>query len=88
MIRFFGQVGLLADPQLTHQDEIVSGDSFEDFWHTLCYNRTGSDLRQEERPKEGVIVSFGYWSLMSKLFLTRRWEKDIFLFVMQYRALS
>jgi len=44
MIRIFGQVRLLADPQLTHQDEIVSGDSFEDFWRTLCYKLTGSDL--------------------------------------------
>lgn len=44
MVQFIREARLLADPQLTHQDEIVSGDSFEDFWRTLCYYRTGRDV--------------------------------------------
>lgn len=54
----------------------MSGDLFETFWRTLIYNRTGDDLREESRPKSIVGYSFVCWYMLSKLYLTRKWEQD------------
>jgi hypothetical protein len=66
----------------------MSGDSFETFWRTLIYNRTGDNLGEETKPDATVGYSFAYWYMLSKLYLTRRWEQDPGVFYLHRRVLQ
>jgi hypothetical protein len=46
------------------------------FWRTLIYNRTGDNLGEETKPDTTVGYSFEYWCMLSKLYLTWKWEQD------------
>ncbi|OAL54636.1 HET-domain-containing protein [Pyrenochaeta sp. DS3sAY3a] len=87
MIQFIREALQLVDPKLAHQDEIISSDSFEHFWRTLIYNRV-EDPREEHEPQHWVGISFGYWYMTSKLYLTRRWEENPDLFLLHLKILN
>jgi len=69
-------------------DDVTSGDLFEAFWRTLIYNRTGDDLREKSRPESVIGCSFAYWYMLSKLYFTRKWEKNPYLFDLHLRVLQ
>ena len=79
---------LLSDPSLSVGDDVMSGDTFETFWRTMVYNRTGDSLAEEVVPDSTVGYSFAYWYMSLKLYLTRRWEHDPELFYAQSELLQ
>lgn len=88
ILRFVTTARLLGDPSLSVGDDVMSGDKFKVFWRAMVYNRTGDSLVEEVVPDSIIGNSFGYWYMFWKLYLTRRWEKDRYLFFSQLELLQ
>lgn len=88
MVRFMTTTRTLSGPSLSVGDDFMSGETFETFWRTMVYNRTGHSFVEEVVPDKTIGNSFGYWYMFWKLFLTRRWEQDPDLFFSQLELLQ
>jgi len=79
MVYWLSEIRRLADPTLSANDSMMDGFLFDSFWRTLVYNREPcfNYSSPNQQPSNGLAISFGYWYLLKKLQMTRRWHDDI-----------
>jgi hypothetical protein len=78
MVCWLSEIRLLADPTLSARGSIMDGSSFDAFWRTLVYNCEPrfNYNSPNQRPKAWLAISFGYWYLLKKLYMTKRWQDN------------
>ncbi|KAF2758095.1 hypothetical protein EJ05DRAFT_500613 [Pseudovirgaria hyperparasitica] len=91
MVEWLSALRRLADPFLDPLASIMDDSSFESFWRTLVYNRDSTfDPDDPCKPADNSLgVSFGYWFLLKKLFMTGlQHTNEIILWYMGYCILT
>ena len=81
MVYWLSEIRLLADPTLKARDNIMAEPTFDAFWRTLLYNREPSFNYNSpnQQPEDWLGTSFGYWYLLKKLYMAKRWHDNLAL---------
>ena len=90
MVHWLCEIRLLADPTLSPSDSIMAGSSFDTFWRTLIYNcqpRFNYDL-PNQRSEPWLATHFGYWYLLKKFHMTRRWQDNVVTYAFHSKFLQ